>query len=309
MSNKFFLVLCFLCAGMTTLAAAELSGTYNKDFTVKTDFNTVAAGKTLRVTNGATFIMTDAIVSGNIVVEKGASLIASKDGQGYLVFAEGTHVEGIDLYYKVRVSDNLVFTRKFPMTLDEIWKSGNRQLIEMVSVIEFCYSSELKGWISINEWRFVNPFNENLFETYDIVFTKSASQELEIECRSLIVKNKSQVVVQPQKDPGRRGTMINESIIIEAGSSLTGTGRDGGKLFLRNGVTVQGLPLYIIYNNDPVSTETFLPELWKQRDFKDQRDFAIYYDSNLKAWMFEDRIYSDTVTPELKKKVEKLLKK
>ncbi len=168
--------------------SSELSGTYSKDYTVKTEFNTVAKGKTLRVTNGATFIMTDAIVSGNIIVDKGSSLIAAKDGAGYMVLKQGTHVEGIDLYYKVRVSDDLVFTRKIPMTLDEVWKSGKKELIDWVGNIEFCYSTALKGWVSINEIRFMNPFNENLFEDYDMVFTKSASLEIDTVSRSLIVK-------------------------------------------------------------------------------------------------------------------------
>ena len=306
MANRFFLVLLFLCSGLSNLIAAELSGTYTKDFQVKTEFNTVSKGKTLRVSDGATFIMTDAIVNGNIVVEKGSSLIAAKDNTGYMVFGQGTHVEGFDLYYKVRVSDTLVFTRKFPMTLDEVWKSGNQNLIEMVSVIEFCYSTTLKGWVSIGEWRFVNPFNENLFDNYDIVITKSASQGLEPECRSLIVKNKAQLVVLPRNDPGRRNTTINESIIIESGSSLTGT--DEARLELRNGAKVQGLPLYVIYNNDPISTESILSELWNQRDFKERDRLTIYYNPKLKAWVFEDRLYPSDLTDDVKKKIEKLKK-
>ena len=199
MRNKFFLVLFFLFVGISPLFAAELSGTYNKNYTVKTEFNTISKGKTLRVTNGSTFTMTDAIVHGNIVVDKGSSLVAARDGAGYLVFKQGTSVKGIDLYYKVRVSDDLVFTRKLPMTLDEVWKSGNQELIEWVGNIEFCYNSSLKGWVSINEIRFMNPFNENLYDNYDMVFTKSVSKVLETECRSLIVKNNSQVVILPKK--------------------------------------------------------------------------------------------------------------
>ena len=47
--------------------------------------------------------------------------------------------------------------------------------------IEFCYSSALKGWISINEIRFQNPFNEDLFAEYDMIFTQSASKVFENE--------------------------------------------------------------------------------------------------------------------------------
>lgn len=306
MRNRLFFVLIILLTGMSTLTAAELSGTYDKNFTVTTEFNTVSKGKTLRVKKGATFIMTDAIVSGNIIVEEGASFIAPKDGQGYLVFSQGTHVEGIDLYYKVRVSDTLVFTRKFPMTLDEIWKSGNQQLIEMVSVIEFCYSTSLKGWISINEWRFMNPFNENLFDDYDMIFTKSASQEPEPECRSLIVKNKASVVILPRNDPGRRSPTINESIIVEAGSSLTGTKE--ARLELRNGAKVQGIPLYLFFDDKPVLTETFLSDLWTQREFKKRERLTIHYDSKLKGWVFEDRLYPSDLTDDVKKKIEKIKK-
>ena len=285
--------------------SSELSGTYRKDFTVKTEFNTVAKGKTLHVTNGATFIMTDAIVHGNIIVDKGSSLIAAKDGAGYMVFAQGTHVEGIDLYYKVRVSDNLVFTRKIPMTLDEVWKSGNKELIKWVSCIEFCYSKNLKGWVSTNEIRFMNPFNENLYEDYDMVFTKSASLELDPECRSLIVKNNSKIVAQPIKDKGRRSIKINESIIIEKGSSLIGTGKDGVRLELKKGVKVQGFPLYVKYDNSYVLIETILSDLWEQPAFKDRDSFMIYYDSSLKGWVFEDPVYQNDISSDLRKKIER----
>lgn len=481
MRSKLFLILFTLCFGIANLTAAELSGTYTSDFTVTTDFNTVAKGKTLRVKNGSTFVMTDAIVSGNIIVEKGSSFIAKKDGEGYLVFGEGTHIEGIDLYYKVRTHTNFMVTRKFPMTLDQVWKCGDRELIELVSKIEFCYSSSLKGWVSKNEFwhmdpfdedvylnyaalsreiapdrplppgvpdakpepktyaiggtytqnykletvdntvvpydtlliknkstftiadtdllvrgnivvekgssfvaskdgggsiklvkdchiegvdlyykvrvsdtlvftrklpvsidevwkncdrsivdlftgttfhystslkgwvpehelRFVNPFNENFFDDYDIVLTKSASQEIERECRSLIVKNKAKVVLLPLSDPGVRGVKINSSIIVEKGSSLSGTARDGLKLELKKGITVSGFPLYVILNNDYVPVETFLSDLWNIGDFKSRDSFTVYYEPNLKGWVFEDRIYDNDVPNALEKKIEKLPK-
>ena len=306
MKNKFFLTLFILFAGVSALNAVELSGTYNKDFRVTTEFNTVSAGKTLRVTNGATFIMTDAIVTGSIIVEKGASLIGPRDGQGYLVFGKGTHVEGIDLYYKVRVSDNLVFTRKFPMTLDEVWKSNNKELIDWVSIIEFCYSTSLKGWVSINEVRFVNPFNEDLFDEYDMVFTKSASQKLEKECRSLIIKNKANIVAQSV--PDYWGTKINKSIEIESGSSLVATGPDGHKLQIKPGITIKGLPLFVRYNNDFLPADTILSDIWKQRDFINKDYLTIYYKPELEAWVFDEVLYGDTVTDSLKKKLEALKK-
>ncbi len=90
--------------------------------------------------------MRDAIVHGSIVVDKGCKFISPDDYEGYLVFKPGTHVEGIDLYYKVRVSDSTAFTRIIPMTLDEVWKSKNQELIDLVGNMEFCYSPELKGW-------------------------------------------------------------------------------------------------------------------------------------------------------------------
>ena len=308
MKNKYFLTFFLLCVGVANLAAVELSGTYDKDFKVTTEFNTVSAGKTLRVKKGATFVMTDAIVNGNIIVEKGASLIGPKDGQGYLVFGKGTHIEGIDLYYKVRVSENLVFTRKFPMTLDEVWKSGNKELIEWVSIIEFCYSSSLKGWVSINEIRFMNPFNENLYDEYDMVFTKSASQKIEFECRSLIVKNKSKVVIQPCQDYWC--TKINKSIEIQSGSTLLATGSDGHRLQIKKGIKIQGLPLYVILNHgaeDYIPAETILSELWKLPGFSDKEYLTIYFEPKVEGWVFEERVYDDASLPhDLKEKFEKL---
>lgn len=308
MSKKSFFVLLFLIVGFSGLFAAELSGTYDKDYTVRTEFNTISAGKTLHVTNGATFMMTDAIVHGSIIVDKGSSFIAAKDGAGYMVLSEGTHVEGIDLYYKVRVSDDLVFTRKLPMTLDEVWKSGNRQLIDWVGNIEFCYSSELKGWISMNEIRFMNPFNENLYEDYDIVFTKSASKQIEMECRSLIVKNKSKVVIQP--NPGFWGTKVNESIIVESGSSLLGTGPGGHKLQLKKGIKIQGLPLYVKFDNQLVAVTKILSDLWDTPAFNKDEYQIVVYSPELKGWYFQDITIGGGDLPDnLKKELEKQKKK
>ena len=306
MRNRLIFIFTLFVASMAPLAAVELSGTYKTDYTVTTEFNTVSKGKTLRVTNGATFVMTDAIVQGSIVVDKGSRLIAKKSGAGYLVFGEGTHVEGIDLYYKVRVSDDLVFTRKFPMTLDEVWRSKNRQLIDWVSIIEFCYSSELNGWVSINEIRYQNPFNENLFDEYDIVLTKSATQPLESGCRSLIVKNKAKIVIQPLRD--RWNTNISESIIVEKGASLLGTTRDGHKLVVKNGIKIEGLPVYIRVNNDLIEANTILEDLWNLPDVKQWGDGLILaYVPELKGWYFQDIMLGDNDLPKaLKTKIDAL---
>ena len=303
MTKKLLFVFLILFAGSAGLFAAELSGTYDKDFTVTTDFNTIAAGKTLHVTNGATYVMRDAIVHGSIIVDKGCKFISPDDYEGYLVFKPGTHVEGIDLYYKVRVSDSTAFTRKIPMTLDEVWKSKNQELIDLVGNMEFCYSPELKGWVTINEIRFVNPFNENLYDNFDIVFTKSESRIIEGECNSLIVKNKSKAVIQP--NPGVWGTKIHESIIVESGSSLLGTDANGHKLVLKKGVKIQGLSLYVRYNNDYKSADKILSDLWTLPDFSKQDSVMLFYDPKLKGWCVQDIILSDRSVPDsIKKKLK-----
>ena len=284
MTKKLLFVFLILFAGSAGLFAAELSGTYDKDYTVRTDFNTIAAGKTLHVTNGATYVMRDAIVHGSIIVDKGCKFISPDDYEGYLVFKPGTHVEGIDLYYKVRVSDSTAFTRKIPMTLDEVWKSKNQELIDLVGNMEFCYSPELKGWVTINEIRFVNPFNENLYDNFDIVFTKSESRIIEGECNSLIVKNKSKAVIQP--DPGVWGTKIHESIIVESGSSLLGTDANGHKLVLKKGVKIQGLSLYVRYNNDYKFVRL-------HKKFK--RLFAALTESEIHSILFKTKSYLDDI--------------
>ena len=286
----------------------DLSGTYDKDYTVRTDFNTIPKGKTLHVKNKATYVMRDAIVDGSIIVDKGCKFISPDDYEGYLVFHQGAHVEGIDLYYKVRVSDDTVFTRKIPMTLDEVWKSGNQELINWVGNIEFCYSPELKGWVSINEVRFVNPFNENLYDNFDIVFTKSASKVIENECRSLIVKNKSKVVIQP--NPGSWGTKIHESIIVESGSSLLGTAPGGHKLVLKKGATIKGLAIYVRYDGNYVSASTILDDLMKLPSVSEFDYLNIAYSTDLKGWYFEDITLGGGGLPEsLKKELDKLKKK
>ena len=305
MNKKSFLFLSILFAGISGLFAAELSGTYNKDYTVKTEFNTISKGKTLRITNGSTYVMRDAIVTGSIIVEKGSSMISPDDYEGYLVFGPGSHVEGIDLYYKVRVSENLVFTRKLPMTLDQVWKSGNQKLIDWVGIIEFCYSPALKGWVSINEVKYQNPFNENLYDEYDMVFTESVSRMIENECRSLTVKNKSTVVIQP--NPGCWGTKVYEALTVEEGSALLGTDANGHKLILKKGVKVEGLPLYVRLQNDLIPTATILSELWKLPVFEGNEYHIIVYKPELKGWYFEDIILGDDNVPkQLMKKLKAL---
>ncbi len=308
MSKKSFFVLVIIFVGFSGLFAVELSGTYDKDYTVRTEFNTIAAGKTLHVKNGATYVMRDAIVDGSIIVDKGSSLISPDDYEGYLVFHQGANAEGIDLYYKVRASDDLVFTRRLPMTLDEVWKSNNQQLKELVGNMEFCYSPEFKGWVTINEIRFMNLFNENFYDDYDIVFSKSASKQIEMECRSIVVKNKSKVVIQP--NPGFWGTKVNESIIVESGSSLLGTGPDGHKLQLKKGIKIQGLPLYIKFDNQLVDVTKIVSDLWNTPAFSKDEYQIIVYNLELKGWYFQDITLSGGDLPnKLKKELEKQKKK
>ena len=284
-----------------------LKDTYEEDHKVTTQGNVIKAGDTLRVAKGTTFTMTDAIVQGSIIVEPGAKFIAVRDNAGYLKFEKGSHIEGVDLYYKVRVSDNLMFTRKIPITFDEVWESGNPNLIETVTNMEFVYSTELKGWVTKNEIRFMNPFNENLYEDYDIVFTKSGTQVMEFECNSLTVKNKAKVVLK--LIPDYWGSKINKSITVQSGASLTATGADGHRLILKQGITIKGLPLYIKYNNNFVSTEKILSDLWTDSVLADHEYNNIYYEPKVKGWVFEETFDDYSMTNALKQKIEKLKKK
>ena len=284
-----------------------LKDTYEEDHKVTTQGNVIKAGDTLRVSKGSTFTMTDAIVQGSIIVEPGASFIAVRDNAGYLKFEKGSHIEGVDLYYKVRVSDNLMFTRKIPITLDEVWETGDANLIEIVKEMEFSYSTELKGWVTRNEIRFMNPFNENLYEDYDIVLTKSGTQVLEFECNSLTVKNKAKVVLQ--SIPDYWGSKINKSITVQSGASLTASATNGHRLQLKKGITVKGLPLYIKFNNDFVSVDKFIPELWTDTAFGDKEYNTIYYEPSVKGWVFEEMLDNYSMTTALREKIEKQQKK
>ena len=284
-----------------------LNDTFEKDHKVTTQGNVIKAGDTLRVAKGTTFTMTDAIVKGSIIVEPGASFIAARDNAGYLKFEQGSHLEGVDLYYKVRVSDNLVFTRKIPMTLDEIWDSGDFKLIETVKEMEFIYSTNLKGWVTKNEVRFMNPFNEDLYEDYDIVLTKSGTQVLEFECNSLTVKSKAKVVLQ--SIPDYWGSKINKSITVQSGASLTASATNGHRLQLKKGIAVKGLPLYIKFNNDFVSVDKFIPELWTDTAFGDKEYNTIYYEPKVKGWVFEEMLDDYGMTNALREKIEKQQKK
>ena len=280
-----------------------LKDTYEEDHKVTTQGNVIKAGDTLRVAKGTTFTMTDALVQGSIIVEPGAKFIAVRDNAGYLKFEKGSHIEGVDLYYKVRVSDDLMFTRKIPVTFDEVWESGNPNLIETVTNMEFVYSTELKGWVTKNEIRFMNPFNENLYEDYDIVFTKSGTQVLEFECNSLTVKSKAKVVLK--SIPDYWGSKINKSITVQSGASLTATGPDGHKLILKKGITIKGLPIYIKFNNDIISVEKFVPDLWTDTVFGDHEYNSVYYDPNVKGWVFDEGLDNYSMTTALRQKIEK----
>ena len=280
-----------------------LKDTYEEDHKVTTQGNVIKAGDTLRVAKGTTFTMTDALVQGSIIVEPGAKFIAVRDNAGYLKFEKGSHIEGVDLYYKVRVSDNLMFTRKIPITLDEVWESGDANLIEIVKEMEFSYSTELKGWVTRNEIRFMNPFNENLYEDYDIVFTKSGTQVMEFACNSLTVKNKAKVVLK--SIPDYWGSKIEKSITVQSGASLTATGPDGHKLILKKGITIKGLPIYIKFNNDIISVEKFVPDLWTDTVFGDHEYNSVYYDPNVKGWVFDEGLDNYSMTTALRQKIEK----
>ena len=284
-----------------------LKDTYEEDHKVTTQGNVIKAGDTLRVAKGTTFTMTDALVQGSIIVEPGAKFIAVRDNAGYLKFEKGSHIEGVDLYYKVRVSDNLMFTRKIPITLDEVWESGDANLIEIVKEMEFSYSTELKGWVTRNEIRFMNPFNENLYEDYDIVFTKSGTQVMEFACTSLTVKNKAKVVLK--SIPDYWGSKIEKSITVQSGASLTATGPDGHKLILKKGITIKGLPIYIKFNNDIISVEKFVPDLWTDTVFGDHEYNSVYYDPNVKGWVFDEVLDNYSMTTALREKIEKQQKK
>ena len=103
------------------------------------------------------------------------------------------------------------------------------------------------------------------------------------------------------------GTKINESIIIENGSSLIGTDSNGHKLQLKQGIKIEGLPLYVRYNNDYISANSIISELWKLPDFSRDEYVIVAYDSKLKGWFFEHiSITEDSVSDSLKKKLKTL---
>ena len=78
-----------------------------------------------------------------------------------------------------------------------------------------------------------------------------------------------------------------------------------GKLQLKQGITVKGLPLYIRYNNEIISADKFVPDLWTDTIFGDKEYSTIYYDPTVKGWVFEEMLDNYSMTNALRQKIEK----
>ena len=91
---------------------------------------------------------------------------------------------------------------------------------------------------------------------------------------------------------------------------MLGTGPDGHKLQLKKGIKVEGLPLYVKFDNQLVEVTKFLSDLWNTPAFNKDEYQIVVYSPELKGWYFQDiTIGGGDLPNKLKKELEKQKKK
>lgn len=295
-----------LCVVAAPLAAFNsYSGDYSSNLTIDTSFNSVPVNQTLHITGKAVCTLkTDLIVKGSLVVDKNASFVAAADKSGYLKFERGSNMSGIDLYYSIQAGTDVVITRKIPMSVSDIWNSGNRDTIEYFENMEFCWDASRKGWIQTNEPRFGNPFNENLFDQYDAVWITNASEVLIPGYRSITVKSGATLTVLD--NPQSRDSRIEQFIKIEPNAAIKGR-QNGHKLALKQGVTVEGMSVYAEFDHHFVDVQPFLADIWKEKVFGEDEYINIIWNNTLRAWVFEWGFGPNETSKELAEKIMALI--
>ena len=91
---------------------------------------------------------------------------------------------------------------------------------------------------------------------------------------------------------------------------MLGTGPDGHKLQLKKGTKIEGLPLYVSYDNLLIDVSKLMSDLWKTPAFSKEEYQILVYNPELKGWYFQDiTIGGGDLPGKLKKEFEKLKKK
>ena len=75
---------------------------------------------------------------------------------------------------------------------------------------------------------------------------------------------------------------------------------------MKKGIKIEGLPLYIRYDNRLQPVDAILSDLWELPAFNRDEYYTITYNPELKGWFFEDLMFGGNDIPDsLKKKLEK----
>lgn len=283
----FCLSFLFIC---TAAFGEEFSGTLTKDYSTKEKYNRVSQGNTFTIKNNSTLYLDhDLETWGNIIVEKGSALKATKDGNGFMEIHEGAIFSGVDFYYTLYLPDGTIGTRKIPMTLEEIWKSNNNDAKDYIKNYRFKWSEKYNGWIqTANARERGNPFNEDALINWEQIWDSSKKvNKIANKNKSILIKKNVNIELT---DECSFRTTVEKSIILEDGASLTS---GNTVLELSRGCTIKGLTVYCKTIDKELCKITDLDTLWKIDAFKTEDYSRIKYDKNLKAWIFDSLIYTN----------------
>lgn len=274
----------------STAFGEEFTGALTKDYSTKEKYNRISSNNTLIIKNNSTLYLDhDLEIWGNITIEKGSALKASKDGNGFIEIHEGAVISGADFYYTLYLPDGTVGTRKIPMTLEEIWKGKNNDAKDYIKNNRFMWSEKYNGWIQIAKVKERgNPFKEEALENWTQIWDSSKKVDrLANKHKSILIKKN--VKIELTKDCPFR-TTVNESLTLEAGAELIS---EDTVLALARGCKITGLTVYCRTIDKELCKITNLDALWKMDAFKTEEYSNIKYDKTLKCWIFESMVYTN----------------
>lgn len=277
-------LICLLFAGilLTNVFCEELSGTITSSRTLTDSYNRIGPGETVIVKSGVTLILdTDLENWGTLIIEKGASFKASKDGAGFIEFHQNAVITGVDFYYKIIGPDGSAGTFKIPTPIDEICKGNNQDAKDYIVNRRFCWSEELNGWVPKNKAVMRgNPFNDPALDKWPQIWdTSKTLDSVGVRNASLLI-NKNVNIILGDKCPDF--IEVEDSITVEAGGSFKA---QHTKIQIQRFCKVTGLPLYCRSADRKLYKILSLDKLWEMDAFRSP-NIVIEYDSTLDGWIY-----------------------
>lgn len=276
-------LICLLFAGilLTKVFCEELSGTITSSRTLTDSYNRINPGETVIVKSGVTLILDNDLENwGTLIVEKGASFKASKEGAGFIEFHQNAVITGVDFYYKIIGPDGSPGTFKIPQPIDEICKGNNRDAKDYIVNRRFCWSEELNGWVPKNNAVMRgNPFNDPILEKWPQVWDKSKTVDnLSVRYGSILVKKNADIYLN---DKCPDFIEVEDFITVEAGGTLKAHHTN---ILVNRFCKITGLPLYCRSFDQKLYKITNLDKLWEIDAFRSPNNM-LEYDSTLDGWV------------------------